>query len=106
MSSFLRLDLPDWALHVAAGANLAFDVQVHICHASSPAHAEQELHLCLNTGKQLPVPGAKEQQDAADLAGLQVKRVQVRPSFHGRSTTAGCWVLAACAAMRCITTQA
>jgi hypothetical protein len=49
-----ELPLPAWAMHVVSGANLSFDAEVHVCHASSPAHPEQELHFHLPTAELFP----------------------------------------------------
>ena len=72
-----ELPLPAWAMHVASGANLSFDAEVHVCHASSPAHPEQELRFHLPTAELLPPKPLP--QEAADAAkGLQARRLHVR----------------------------
>ena len=84
MSSLRKMQLPSWAMHVVAGANLRFDAEVHVVHASSPAHAEEEVHLSLSTGRRVGDAAAIAAPLEAPLSlqGLDVRRVQVRSRYH------------------------
>ncbi|NJR41580.1 MAG: hypothetical protein HC767_01850 [Akkermansiaceae bacterium] len=75
-----ELPLPAWAMHVVSGANLSFDAEVHVCHASSPAHPEQELRFHLATAELLPPkPVSTEAMEA--VQGVKARRLHVRPSY-------------------------
>ena len=78
VSALRTLHLPDWVLHVAQGANHAFHSREHIVHASSPARAERELRLCLQTGKLLAESGGGTPEEQAYQEELRVERVPVR----------------------------
>jgi hypothetical protein len=82
VSALQKLALPSWAMHVAAGANLDFAASAHVCHASSPIHAEEELHLCLKTGQRINMRTDQQAEaaQAAKLDGLRVCRIQVAPT--------------------------
>jgi hypothetical protein len=75
-----ELPLPAWAMHVVSGANLSFDAQVHVCHASSPAHPEQELTFHLPTAELLP-PKPLPAQAMEAVRGMKARRLHVRAPF-------------------------
>lgn len=76
-----ELPVPAWAMHVVSGANLSFDADVHVCHASSPAHPEQELSFHLPTGELLP-PKPLPIEAAEAAKGVNARRLHVRVLAH------------------------
>jgi hypothetical protein len=66
-------------MHVVSGANLAFASSTHVCHASSPVHAEEKVDLCLKSGQRINTPTDQQAEaiEAARLDGLRVCRIKV-----------------------------
>lgn len=71
-----ELPTPAWAMHVVSGANLSFDAEVHVCHASSPSHPEQELRFHLPTGELLP-PKPLSMEVMERVKGVKSRRLHV-----------------------------
>jgi hypothetical protein len=78
-SALRALPLPEWALHVEAGANLSFDAATHVCHASSPARPEARLEFDLASGAELRHDALADADAlATHLGELHVVRLEVR----------------------------
>ena len=87
-----ELPLPEWALQVAAGANLDFEGDTYVCHAAAPAHPEQELRFHLPSRRLLPLPPLSAEALEA-VEGIRTERL------HVRSVCCACWALSgACVA--------